>query len=50
MWLDIVALTPLVLLGIEKLIKEKKILIYSITLGISILSNFYISYDNPNPA
>ena len=44
MWLDIVALTPLVLLGLEKLIKEKNILIYSITLGIAIFSNFYISY------
>lgn len=44
MWLDVVALTPLILLGLEKLIKEKKILMYSITLGISIISNFYISY------
>ena len=44
MWLDIVALTPLVLLGLDKLINENKISLYSITLGVAIFANFYIAY------
>lgn len=44
MWMDVIALTPLVLLGIDKLFKEKSILLYTVTLSISIVANFYISY------
>ncbi len=43
MWLDCVVLLPLVVLGLEKLVKEGKGLLYTITLGLTILSNYYIS-------
>ncbi|MBE5890935.1 MAG: hypothetical protein E7282_08205 [Lachnospiraceae bacterium] len=43
MWMDTVALAPLVLLGLEKLVKEKKPTLYAIALAISIWSNYYIA-------
>lgn len=43
MWLDCIWLLPLILLGLERLVDEKKGLLYCITLGLSILSNYYIS-------
>ena len=43
MWLDCVLLLPLVVLGLEKLVYEGKGLLYSITLGFTILSNYYIA-------
>ncbi len=43
MWMDTVALAPIVLLGLEKLVKEKKPALYAITLAISIWSNYYIA-------
>ena len=43
MWLDCVVLLPLVVLGLEKLVNEGKGLLYVCTLGMSILSNYYIS-------
>lgn len=43
MWLDCLLLFPLILLGIEKLVKEKKPLLYCIALSFSIVSNYYIS-------
>ena len=43
MWLDCIMLFPLILLGLEQLVKEKKGTLYCITLGLSILSNYYIS-------
>jgi uncharacterized membrane protein YfhO len=43
MWLDCILLFPLIMLGLEKLVKEKKCFLYCITLGLSILSNYYIS-------
>lgn len=43
MWLDCILLFPLIMLGLERLVKEKKGLFYCITLGLSILSNYYIS-------
>ena len=43
MWLDVVYMSPLVLMGIEKLIKGKP-LMYVITLTLSIFFNFYIAY------
>lgn len=43
MWLDCIFLFPLVMLGLERLVKEKKCFLYCITLGLSILSNYYIS-------
>lgn len=43
MWLDCVILLPVILLGLERLVKEGKGLLYGVTLGISILCNYYIS-------
>lgn len=43
MWLDCILLFPLIMLGLERLVKENKGFLYCITLGISILSNYYIS-------
>lgn len=43
MWLDCILLFPLVILGLERLVNEKKCFLYSITLGLCILSNYYIS-------
>ncbi len=43
MWLDCLVLAPLVLLGLERLVKEDKCLLYCVTLGLSILTNYYIS-------
>lgn len=43
MWLDCIWLFPLVMYGLERLVREKKGLLYSVTLGLSILSNYYIS-------
>lgn len=43
MWLDCILLFPLIMLGLERLVQEKKFFLYCITLGLSILSNYYIS-------
>jgi len=43
MWLDCIVLFPLICLGLEKLVYEKRGLLYAVTLGLSILSNYYIS-------
>ncbi|MCQ2480563.1 MAG: YfhO family protein [Clostridia bacterium] len=44
MWLDALYLLPLVVLGIEKLIKDKKPLLYIITLALTLLTNYYMGY------
>ena len=43
MWLDCIWLFPVIMLGLERLVKDKKPLLYCISLGLSILSNYYIS-------
>ena len=43
MWLDVIYMTPLVIMGIDKLIDGKP-LMYIITLSLSIIFNFYITY------
>lgn len=43
MWLDCVVLLPLIMLGLEMLVKEGKCLLYCVTLALSILTNYYIS-------
>lgn len=43
MWLDVVILAPLVIRGLELLVNEKKPLFYCLTLGLSILFNYYLS-------
>ena len=43
MWLDCIILFPLIVLGLERLVKDGKGILYCLTLGMSILSNYYIS-------
>ena len=42
MWLDTFALLPLVALGTVKLIRDKKFVLYTLTLFLSIYANYYI--------
>lgn len=44
MWLDGIVFLPLVVLGIEKLVDEKKILLYVISLALMLFSNYFIGY------
>ena len=44
MWLDTFALLPLVALGTVSLLKEKKFVLYTLTLFLSIFSNYYIGF------
>lgn len=43
MWLDCVILLPLIVLGLERLVKEGKCGLYCVTLGLSIYTNYYLS-------
>lgn len=43
MWTDCMVLAPLVILGLERLIKEGSPVLYYSTLALSILCNYYIS-------
>lgn len=43
MWMDSIALAPLIILGLELLVKKNKPGLYYVSLAVSILSNFYIS-------
>lgn len=42
MWLDTFALLPLVMLGMIRMLRDKKVLLYTITLFLSIAINYYI--------
>lgn len=44
MWLDVVALLPLVVLALERLLKTGKITAYAVTLGLSLFVNYYIGF------
>lgn len=43
MWLDCVVLLPLIVLGLERLVKEGRCLLYCVALALCILTNYYIS-------
>lgn len=43
MWFDCVYLLPLAILGLERLVNEDKGLLYTVSLGLIILSNYYIA-------
>lgn len=43
MWLDCIMIFPIIMMGIEKLMKEDDGIIYCLSLGFCILSNYYIS-------
>ena len=42
MWLDTFALLPLVVLGMVRLLRDKKVVLYSVTLFFSVVINYYI--------
>ncbi len=44
MWLDAFYLFPLVMLGIEKLITERKMKLYIVTLALTLVTNYYMGY------
>ena len=44
MWLDIIILAPLVILGLDKILENKKSSLYIIFLFLSIVSNYYMAY------
>lgn len=44
MWLDTFALLPLVALGTYSLLKDKKFILYTVTLFLSVYSNYYIGF------
>ncbi len=43
-WIDTVALLPLVMMGLVALVREGKYRTYTIALGLALLSNYYIAY------
>ena len=44
MWLDVIALLPLVILGLHKLIREQKFVLYTLSLAASLYINYYIAF------
>ena len=44
MWLDTFALLPLVALGTVKLLRDRSTVLYTVTLFLSILTNYYIGF------
>ncbi len=44
MWLDVVAILPLVILGLRRVIFDNKIALYGITLAYAMISNYYMAY------
>lgn len=44
MWLDGMVLLPLIVLGIEKLIDERNVLLYIISLALMLFANYFIAY------
>ena len=44
MWLDTFALLPLTVLGMVRLLRDKKPILYTVTLFLSIFSNYYIGF------
>ena len=44
MWLDTFALLPLVVLGMVSLLRERKFILYTLTLFLSIYANYYVGF------
>ena len=44
MWLDGIVFLPLIMLGINKIVKEDKPLFYIISLAVMLISNYFIGY------
>ena len=45
MWFDCLIFLPIIVLGLERLINEKKVVLYTVMLAVSIFSCFYISFS-----
>ncbi|MCM1284155.1 MAG: YfhO family protein [Roseburia sp.] len=43
MWLDCIALFPVIMVGLERLVKKGEILLYYVSLAVCIFANYYIS-------
>ncbi len=44
MWLDSIALLPIILLGFDQLVKKRDCKVYCLSLALSLFCNFYISF------
>ena len=44
MWLDTFALLPLVMLGTVQLLRDKKFILYTVTLFLSVFANYYVGF------
>lgn len=44
MWLDAMVFFPLVILGVERIINKRKFLLYTISLFLIMISNYYMAY------
>lgn len=45
MWTDCIIYLPIIIIGIDRLVKEKKPVLYTLILALSIYSSFYISFS-----
>lgn len=43
MWLDCIALFPAIMAGLELLVRERKVILYYVSLSVCIFANYYIS-------
>ena len=44
MWIDAMALLPLVMLGVHNIIHKRKFMLYSVTLGITLMTSYYMGF------
>ncbi len=44
MWLDGIVLLPLVILGLVRIIRDQRYLLYPVALGLALLANYYIAF------
>ncbi|MDR1464781.1 MAG: YfhO family protein [Oscillospiraceae bacterium] len=44
MWLDAMALFPLVALGIDLILRKRKFMLYTVALALTLFSNYYMGY------
>ena len=44
MWLDVVALTPVVVLSLEHLLRTGRLLPYTLTLALALFANYYLTF------